>query len=554
MIKSRLRFVSGIIMFLLTFSINSSSFANISIPEFIRIGLHYDSTATSLVNLSSNHGFRISRLNGTTLTTLLDISGETNLRVKKNAYYINNNGNYVEYNPSNPPANNSNLEGPHHVKIGNNFNNITDAINLRNALNSSGLNSYVFFDGQFKVYLGNFISSQDAQRRIDELRITHPSHNYELVNPSATSVEIVNNNGQRVFAYDSSIDICISNLSGNPIIVNDRSFRGSIIFKRFTGSDMTVINRVRLEEYLYGVVPREMPASWNVEALKAQAIAARNYAIRNINKHSTRGFDLCTTQHCQVYGGHSSENSNSNRAVDETRGQVIVYNGSLVEAYYHSHSGGRTENSENVWSAALPYLRGVNDPYSLRSASANNSWDVIRTKSDIESRLATHGRSVGSLQDIQITQLSSLGRPMTVTFIGSSGQSTASKDFIRTVLGLNSTMFTLNKETTQSMDNVQVWAGNLGTTRRINIKGASVISGDNKVRTINTNSQIHVRGASRSDTIQPDTIVTGYRFSGSGWGHGIGMSQWGAKVMADEGFNYEQILRHYYTGVQIIKP
>lgn len=133
------------------------------------------------------------------------------------------------------------------------------------------------------------------------------------------------------------------------------------------GGTMTVINYVGIEDYVKGVVPNEMPASWNAEALKAQSLCARTYAAYNINKHnSSYGYDVCTSTDCQVYNGvytNSTYKTKVNDAVAATAGQYILYNGSLIGAYYHAASGGATENSENVWISALAYLKGVKDTY-----------------------------------------------------------------------------------------------------------------------------------------------------------------------------------------------
>ncbi len=122
---------------------------------------------------------------------------------------------------------------------------------------------------------------------------------------------------------------------------------------------VTLINNVDLESYLLGVVPAEMPGSWNLEAHKAQAIAARSYAIANLGKRSKRGYDLKDTPHDQAYGGISAETAKTNNAVIQTKGQVLVHKGKVIPAYYHSSSGGRTVNSNVVWAKNLPFLKSV---------------------------------------------------------------------------------------------------------------------------------------------------------------------------------------------------
>lgn len=142
------------------------------------------------------------------------------------------------------------------------------------------------------------------------------------------------------------------------VAAKNRWYRGEIIVYNYN-KKLTVINRLPVELYLLGVVPSEMPVSWNKEAHKAQAIAARSYAIANLNKHGSRSYDLLDTPADQAYGGASAENKKTNQAVLDTKGIVITYNGKVIPAYYHASSGGRTVNSGAAWATNAPYLHAV---------------------------------------------------------------------------------------------------------------------------------------------------------------------------------------------------
>ncbi|MDD3594440.1 MAG: SpoIID/LytB domain-containing protein [Candidatus Gastranaerophilales bacterium] len=142
------------------------------------------------------------------------------------------------------------------------------------------------------------------------------------------------------------------------VFVKGRWYRQNLIIsKKFDG--LTVINDIDLELYLLGVVPAEMPSGWNFEAHKAQAIAARSYAVANLGKRAARGYDLKDTPEDQAYGGANSETKRTNNAVIETQGQVLVCNNKVISAYYHASSGGQTKNSGKVWNQNLPYLKSV---------------------------------------------------------------------------------------------------------------------------------------------------------------------------------------------------
>jgi len=151
----------------------------------------------------------------------------------------------------------------------------------------------------------------------------------------------------------------IAKTTENGYIFSKRKwYRGNIIFYN-TGSGLTVINQIDLETYIRGVVPSEMPSSWNMEAHKAQAIAARSYAVANLGKRAKYGYDLKDTPEDQAYGGASSETTKTNEAVIATKGQVLVCGNKVIPAYYHSSSGGYTINSGAIWYKDLPFVRSV---------------------------------------------------------------------------------------------------------------------------------------------------------------------------------------------------
>lgn len=211
-------------------------------------------------------------------------------------------------------------------------------------------------------------------------------------------------------------------------------FRGELRLTA-SGGMIKLVNRVTMPEYLYGVVPRESPASWPMEALKAQAVAARGYA-----RTSTRT-ELYIDTRDQVYGGHSSgvdrgapemhENSRTNDAVDQTLGRCVTYNGVIIRTYFMSTSGGHTENNESVWgSTPLPYLRGVPDPFEVASGSSKHSWTYSTfTDADVRSRLIAEGVSASLLPNpiagIRGEDRGVSGRPMRIEFISPTGVVTA---------------------------------------------------------------------------------------------------------------------------------
>ncbi|MBM7631309.1 SpoIID/LytB domain-containing protein [Geomicrobium sediminis] len=347
--------------------------------------------------------------------------------------------------------------------------------------------------------------------------------------------------------------------SGNSVVVNQvrvagaasytsNTYRGSMSV-RVNENDRRprLHNELGIEDYLKGVVPREAIASWPIEALKAQSVAARNYAKLNMSK----GYLVDTTTD-QVYAGKTAEHPNTNRAVDETKGRYATHNGNLITAFYHSSSGGYTDDSENVWLNAVPYIRAVEDPYDNNPGNSRHSWTTTMTRSQIGEAVFERGWTAtditiesksraGRVQSMTVTGMSPSGRVDTVRIPSANG----SADSIRWSLGqsLNSTKFDV--EFPDQDARVRLPGGG---TSSVELNGAKMALPGEQTITLRSN-QMQVRTANSVEVIRPssDTVV----FNGNGWGHGLGMSQWGAATMAQQGYSYTEILQHYYTDIRI---
>lgn len=277
-----------------------------------------------------------------------------------------------------------------------------------------------------------------------------------------------------------------------PLVFAGRHWYRGTLELRPSADGITVINQLPIEQYLYGVVPAEMSASWPSESLKSQAIAARSYAIANLGKHRSRGYDLCDTDECQVYVGAGAESAASNQAVDGTRGEVLMFGNKVIPAYFHASSGGYTENSEDVWLQRLPYIRAVAD---FDQKSPHYAWFKTVSADAIAAGLARQGVDVGALISVNPLSRSYSGRVKEVQVTGTTGTRVVRGETFRIAAGLGSTLFNV----------VPVGEG------------------------------------------QP----TDFSFAGRGWGHGLGLSQWGARGLAESGYTYLQILGHYYPGATL---
>ena len=390
---------------------------------------------------------------------------------------------------------------------------------------------YHFLWGSLLLCVAMFSGFQPARAASQDLEVTvqlAERQSSTLIGTSATATVSGYTNGswkelgrllpnQDLHLKGLAASISVLNLDGHPqypelridppneeayLTLNKKPYRGSLYLVA-SRSGFDVRNVLSLEHYLYSVVPSEMPASWPLDALKSQAVAARTFALVHMNSASNkRGYDVAATTASQVYQGMKAEHPRSTQAVKETRGQVVTFQGRPIEAYFHSTSGGQTEFGGDLW-ANRPYLKPVKD---LDHASPKYVWHTQMTQSQVQSALRTRLKiDVGPVLSMQAVGHTQGGRVKDLKIQGTRGVKIVSGDKFRMALQLNSTFF------------------NVG-----GLDPAGVI--------INPQSA---------------EIPERFEFAGRGWGHGIGLSQWGARQMAINGMDYQQILKHYYQGVHV---
>lgn len=263
------------------------------------------------------------------------------------------------------------------------------------------------------------------------------------------------------------------------------SYRGALRFLA-RGDTVRVINVLSLEDYLRGVVPSEMQASWPLEALKAQAVASRTYTVASLQPGED--YDICATQNCQVYRGTETENPRSDQAIADTAGLVLTYGSQVARTYYHSDSGGYTASSAEVWGYSAPYLVARSD---VSGASPFRQWVARLEPSLIARSLRERGFDVGTVTALRVLAVSESGRVERIGVEGSQASVELGGASLHPLLrswGLRSTRFSM--------------------------QGALSVRGD-------------------------------------GWGHGVGMSQYGARTLAEQRYSFAQILAFYYPNTQL---
>jgi stage II sporulation protein D len=289
-----------------------------------------------------------------------------------------------------------------------------------------------------------------------------------------------------------------SNSSSTYLAYNGTRFRGQFLLRRTDDGTVALINELPVEQYLYGVVRKEIAPNWPVEVVRAQAVAARSFVVARMRgADNGEQFDVQSTHFSQVYGGYDAEDPQIRQAVDATAGQVLTYENRVVPAYYHANSGGQIETAETVWgSAKTPYIISKKDTWSATTRHAR--WNKTLTQSEIAENLRESDLPNPSIPlYLEREETSSSGRTRTLSY-----RSSAS------------------------------------SRAEVNANDFRIAVGPKKLKS--TWFETIDEGSSRIE------------FHGRGWGHGIGLSQWGARAMAKSNLSHRKILNFYYAKADLL--
>lgn len=298
---------------------------------------------------------------------------------------------------------------------------------------------------------------------------------------------------EQEFVYQSGAEAIIAiQPTGGSTYFNGNSYLGGFEFCKTHDYRMIVVNCLGLEDYVKGVVPYEMGSGWPMEALKAQAVCARTYVVYNQDQYKEYGFDLTDDARSQMYCGIDEANWWTDKAVDDTRGELIRFDGEICEIYYSAGDGGATEDGVNVFGSDRPYLCGKIDPFESAEDYYYEEWSCSYDCDAIMTRLRVNLYEIGEVVRV-IPEYSDLGNVVAITYVDEDGV-------------------------------------------RLRLEGKECYT----VLRL-PSGRFHIRGGSGE-----------FIFEGGGLGHNCGLSQWGAKAM-DEiyGFDYQDIIRFYFTGVYI---
>ena len=369
-------------------------------------------------------------------------------------------------------------------------------------------------------------------------------------------------NKQKIYDLKNDEKFLVRSSDRRGIWVGQKRYAGKLKIL-IDDKDIFVVNVLGIEKYLGSVVGSEMHAKWPLEALKAQAIASRTYALK---QKGNALYDIDSTDKNQVYSGLEAGTNRTKKAVKSTRSLVLTYKNKLINSLFHSSSAGMTENSQDVWKNKYPYLSSVKD---FDRNNPKLRWNKKFTKSQLQKLFP----KIGGIKKIEILNVTSTGRVKNVRIHGDFGTDQISGVEIRKRMNLKSTLvrfkFIEDNETKSSNESSKslstksledkpityiVKAGDnlFDIAYRYNVKFQEIVVLNNieDPSIIEINQKLLIPKNPAKNVPSPEKILV---VSGYGSGHAVGMSQWGAKYMASKGAKAEEILKHFYRGVKI-KP
>lgn len=392
-----------------------------------------------------------------------------------------------------------------------------------------------------------------------------------------TSVKVRYVGGNRVQVGASTLSLPVLCRSSSLVKWQGKPYRGDIRLQKGSNG-MAAVNVIPVEDYLRGVLKMEINPSWPMEAVKAQAIVARTYALSHRGRDVARGYDFDNTNRSQVYRGVNAEDSRADKAISATRGLVLAWNGKLALTPYHADSGGWTADVRDVWGGQRPYLVCAQEPFASRSPYSN--WTVTLSPGQISKALSKMGVNVGAVQAVQVSAQDAGGRAVRLLVSGSRGQATVKANAFRMALGskvLRSTFFQIGGAGSCAVSSrpaldtgaVMTHVGDTQEDLLVQLTQQGAFTTEELMdmllhpgkrdeylqRAVQGKKKVSSAPAKPSRGSGAFVAVPGRGFQvrGKGWGHGVGMSQWGARAMAQNGWKVKEILGHYYPGTMVKK-
>ena len=540
----------------------------------VRVGLAYGSSGKSAATLQvasgTGTGFQAGWINPTTdkFKGYFTVSSTKITVVRSSGNYYPAGGTYLS-----DGADQSACVGRWHVEIVQNWEDQkTLKAKTAEAGSVTGYYAYpAYTSGGYTVRLGRFTSKAAAQSALEDVSASLASSDSfagltaKVVAGGGNGYFILNYGTRDVlFEWDGSTqELAVKAVGGDAPqtyfaspAYGARRYYGVMDFVKSSDTVFSVVNVLPLGLYVRGVVPYELNPGWPEESLEAMAVIASTFALYNEGRHSSYGFDVCTGQHCQVYEGIGSESliSETDTVVsccDAVDGMLITYDKKPIQAVYHSTNGGFTEDCENVWEAALPYLRSVKETFEQTTigatAAQNGVWVKELTAARLTAKLQSKGYSIGTVTGVEVSARTAAGSALTLSITDGTRTINLSKENMRMVLGtdilLSQNFSVYRKGSVFVNDGTELTAG-LNGAYVINGAGQKIPLPESARTALTAEGQEVVRA---TEPVGEPTWV----FDGAGWGHSLGLCQWGSYGMAKAGWTFDQIIKYYYTGVEI---
>ncbi len=517
--------------------------------ETLKIGLYYGTNALSAANLQNVSeqatGYQLGYYDTSRNFIPLYSTNEMYITVVKDKnMYI---GDGKVYYDSLPSSYNT-VIGAYHLQLDTVASSLDEALALISTLSNAGLSAFVAYTAEgYRVRVGNYTSSVEAAAIAPQVSAAVGLTASAVGESRSCYTVTVTETNTILFEFDMGGQALGIEPNSDETWFKNQTYYGGFEYRRASGDDITVVNVVSMDDYIKGVIPYEMSPSWPIEALKAQALCAKSYAVTCIGKHNSQGFDLCNTTDCQVYYGTKTATDNSDSAVEAVSGLYVLYNGEVAETYYHASSGGWTEDAKNIWGTDIPYLKAVEDTY----LTELRPYSFSITLSEVTSILQGKGYDVTNIIDFYVSEYTSAGNVREITFVQSNGETLVfSGERARTCLNTSSSTKRINSHRYTVSTDAQLYVN--GTVPDKAIGQYYAIGGDGSTSVLSGSQLYAVNGNKTTSQIDMSGSGSGqYVISGTGSGHNIGMSQCGARDMANQGFTYDQIIQFYFTGVQV---
>ncbi len=403
-------------------------------------------------------------------------------------------------------------------------------------------------------YLFGWYDSDDVFHTVgktDEIQITISAG----INSTTSYVVTVTPTGEKIFEFDDGgTPFGVLPIGAEKPVTWHKGYKwnGGFEYRRLSNGRVCVINIVEIGDYTKGVIPYEIGTNWGEEGTKVGAICASSFAVFNANRHRRDGFAVCNTIHCQVYQGLNRATDFSNACCDAVAGEAMYYNGKICNTVYHSSNGGWTEDAKNVWGSDVPYLKAVEDTYEDLDRANHGRWSFNFTGEEIAWVLNQKDYPIGTVTKAWV-DLTDAGNVYRVNFQDASGKTQSfEQERARTILGSDTLgKYTYSQRYTITPGGaITLSVGEEGGP--VAASGASVIGKDG-TSTLSNPAEVYVLTATGTDVLHGGGDSSSFLISGTGWGHNVGLSQWGSRGRAEAGWTYREILEYYYTGAKVMK-